>query len=206
MAIPLGTEKKGQVVLVAVLFAFILGYGGWQLYDTFFSSPPATARPVPVVNVPAASGVPAPAAQGQNAEKLSNTGIDPTLHLEKLAQNEQVEYMGTGRNIFSPESAPGPIDKPIAPARPGPGQPSVVVAQGPPPPPRPPAIDLKYFGYTQAKNRTIKAYFLRGEDVFIAQTGDVVDHRFKIGAIQPGGVQVTDLSYNNTQTLPLITN
>jgi len=30
MAIPLGTEKKGQVVLVAVLFVFILGFGGWS--------------------------------------------------------------------------------------------------------------------------------------------------------------------------------
>ena len=31
MALRLGTEKKGQVALVVVLFAFILGYGGWQI-------------------------------------------------------------------------------------------------------------------------------------------------------------------------------
>jgi hypothetical protein len=191
----LGTENKRQVYLVIGLFAFILLYGGYQVYRMFGGS--STPTPAPAV-VRLASVPGSTSAAGPDAQKLSNNGLDPTLHLEKLALNESVEYAGSGRNIFSAESEPVKIETPVADPRP------VIVADpGPPPPPAPPKIELKYFGYAQSKDKSIKAFLVRGDDIFMAKVGEIVDHRYKVGAIAPGSVQITDLAYNNTQTVPL---
>jgi hypothetical protein len=202
VALALGTENKRQVVVVIVLFAAVAGIGGWQIYNAF-SGPSQPPAPAPVPGAPALGNAPAAPAAGNEAQKLSNAGIDPSLHFEKLAQAEEVEYTGGGRNIFSADSAPISIPQPLAPVRPGGGGNSAAAQSGPPPPPKPPAIDLKYFGYSENRDKTLKAFFSRGDDIFMAKTGDIVDHRFKVGEIRPLGVQVTDLAYNNTQTLQI---
>ncbi|MGH9560525.1 MAG: hypothetical protein ACRD3S_03640 [Terracidiphilus sp.] len=200
MALALGLENKRNVVLAVVLLVGALGFG---IYTFFFSGPSVPpAAPTPVAAAPVLNHAPA---AGGEAQKLSNAGIDPALDFAKLAQSEDVIYTGTGRNIFSAESAPPPMPKPIISPRPNPG--SMVVQTGPPPPPKPPAIDLKYFGYEMdARDKTYHAFFMHGEDVFIARSGEIVDHRYKVGAIHPQTVEITDLSYNNTQTLALTAN
>ena len=216
MALRLGTENKRQVYLVIGLFATILVIGGWQIFGSFGS----TSTPVPVPSAVALHSTPAPPAlvngrpaagtpsapAAQDAQKLAAIGLDPSLHFDKLAQSELVEYAGTGRNIFSAESAlpPARIESPLVGARPG--QPGVSAAPIVPEKPKPPAIDLKYFGYTQAKDKSLQAFFVHGDDIFVARTGEIIDHRYKVGAILPVNVQITDMSYNNTQSVPLTAN
>jgi hypothetical protein len=217
MALRLGAENKKQVYIVIALFAVILPIAIWEVYG-MVATPSAPVRPaapaVAQVQRAAAitdSGAAAPvstgssATAGPEAQRLNDSDLDPSLHFDKLAEVEQVEYAGTGRNIFSAESVPVParIETPIASGRNNLQSVTAPIASGPP---RAPAIDLKYFGYTQTKDKSLKAFFVHGDDVFMAKTGEIVDHRYKVGNIMPGSVQVTDLSYNNTQTLPLSAN
>ncbi len=216
MAIPLGTENKRQVYLVIGLFAVIVIFGGYQFLSylrgpssAVHNSVSATVRPAALPGTTAASPNRSGAGISGNptadeAQKLTNAGIDPSLHLDKLAQSESVEYSGTGRNIFSAESAPVHIPQPVA--GPRPDQAAVTLPTGPPAPPKPPVIDLKYFGYTQTQDKSIKAFLVHGEDIFMARSGEIVDHRYKVGAISPGSVQITDLAYNNTESLPITPN
>lgn len=206
MAIPLGTENKKQVYMLIALGVLLVCAAGYAIKSTFGGSSAAPAVKAPRLSsippAPANGGAAEPAGSaGPEAQKLSNAGIDPTLHLEKLALTEDVEYEGTGRNIFSAESAPAPVRiEPLA-AGPRPGQPGVSAAPAAPAIPTPPAIDLKYFGYAQGKDKSLEAFFVHGDDVFVAHTGEVVNHRYKVGSILPTSVQVTDLAYNNTQSL-----
>lgn len=205
MAIKAGTENKRNVIIAGVLFSIVAYLAISQLMGGS-STPapaPAPARPATVQKAPATTAVRASAgnAAGPAARQVPNAGLDPALHLEKLALSESIEYAGDGRNIFSADSAPVRIEQPAGPARPN-GS-ATQIATGPPPPPQPPAIDLHYFGYSANKDGKREAFLLHGDDIFEAAAGEIVNHRYKVVAVDPHSVQVTDLSYNNTQTLPI---
>jgi hypothetical protein len=133
----------------------------------------------------------------------TSSSLDPTLDESAMLRTESLVYSGTGRNIFSSISAPPPIviPKNVPSARPGPVNP------GPPPPPPgpppPPPINLKFFGTAVRANGVRQAFLLDGEAVYLASAGDIVSRRYKIVSIGTSSIQVEDLVYSDTQSLPL---
>jgi hypothetical protein len=94
------------------------------------------------------------------------------------------------------------IPKPVAPVRPKTPPPPVYIP--PPGPPPPPPIDLKFFGTATSSNGKRRAFLLKGDDVFLASDGDVVQRRYKVITVGANSVLVEDLVTNNRQSLPLI--
>jgi hypothetical protein len=121
--------------------------------------------------------------------------------MEAMLVTERLVYSGTGRNIFSVTSAPVDIPKPIAPVRPKAVAPVYTPPPGPPPPP---PIDLKFFGTETSSNGKRRAFLLHGEDVFLAQDGDIVQRRYRVLSISANSILVEDMANNNRQSLPLI--
>lgn len=199
MALKTGSEDRKKVAVVAALGILAVIIFFWRVYPYLGGG--TTPAPMPPT-VAQTAATPAPQANTTHqAAKVSGSmaNLDPTLHPEWMAAAESLKYQGNGRNIFSMTSTPviEPVKGPVRPSTQPP------IALGPPPPP---PIDLKFFGYEAHSGGDRKVFLLHGDDVFIASAGDVVDHRYKVVQIAPFSIQVEDLPYNNTQTLPLIQN
>ncbi len=194
MALSLGTDSKGKVIAVAVLGIIIVGLVFWDVNRIFFGSPSA-----PPSSTQTAAAAPPTSGNG-SAKRIpvSLSRLDPTLHPELMAQAESIRYTGSGRNIFSMNSAPPAKIEAVK----GPVRPVQHIAAAPMGPPPPPPIDLQFFGY-EAHGSVRKAFLLQGANIFIASPGDIVAHRYKIVKILPFSIEVTDLLYNHTQSLPL---
>jgi len=210
-----GSEDRKKI---AAVIGFVLIAAALVYFEYFYTAAPAATAPVAATQAPAASANnTAPSSNpptGAAAKPLGTTSaaLDPTLHMEAMLVTESLEYSGSGRNIFSPNSAPAPvaIQKPLASARIT-GRASVVVpcppnCPPPPPPPPPPPIDLKFFGIETASDGTRQAFLLHDDSVFLASPGDVVLRRYRVVSIEAKSIRVEDMQYKNTQTLPLLTN
>lgn len=203
MTLKTGSDDKKKVAIAVVLGIVVLFLVLRLVFSMIGGGTPPPSLPPTVAENHAAPQA-APVSGEHEAVKITSSSmmrLDPTLHPEWMAAAESMKYSGSGRNIFSMSSTPVKIDKPIGPVRPNAH--AAAVAQGPPPPP---AIDLKFFGYEAHTGGVRKAFLLHGDDVFIAASGDVVDHRYKVVSIAPLSIQIQDIPYNDTQTLPLIQN
>ncbi len=205
-----GTEDKRKVALAAALGLAVLV----MALRTIFSGPDSAPAPPspPVAARPATAAVVASpaAARPLSTSRVpvattASAALDPSLHPELMAETETYLYRGSGRNIFSQSSgSPVVASARIEPVR-GPVRPSQRVQVNPGPPP-PPAIDLHFFGYAARTNGARRAFLSHGDEVFVASEGDVVGHRYRIVHIAPTSIEVEDLPYHNTQSLPLVQN
>lgn len=229
----LGAEKeKKKVVFLAVLTiaaAYLLytnmfssapgtGQGASPGAGT---ARPATpdARPsaaAPASTTPANSGRPAASRRTSQEFRpvwkrktaVDTSTIDPKLRLDLLAKVQSVELGQAERNLFQFGAAAAPAlpkePRPIIPKTPDQirrEQEAAIAAAGPPPPP---PIPLKYYGYTaQRVDGHKRAFFLDGDDIFVAAEGDVVKRRYKVVRIGINSAVVEDTQLNSTQTLPL---
>ena len=74
----------------------------------------------------------------------------------------------------------------------------------PPPIPAAPPIPLKFFGFASQPGEAKKIFLSKGEDVFIAGEGEIVDRRYKVIRISSTSVEVQDLVGSGPpQNIPL---
>ena len=192
----LGTENKTKTAIaggLVIVAAFVL-------YNWVFNSQDAETANA-AATVAARSSAPSTAApktgksgprQGTNAVLAQS--LDPTLRLDLLKSSEDLTYTGSGRDIFqSQPEAPAVIPQPV----------TQVINTGPPPPPPPPPIPLKFYGFTGSKGGPKQVFLSKGDDIFVAKEGQIIDRRYKIVKIGPNSVEVEDVLTNNRQTLPL---
>ena len=202
----LGMGNRRQTIMAGVLGVVALG-ACIYLYEELFATDTPAPAPQPVaVTTPAKQPVRPSAGTAKTVGTIS-TALDPTLHMEAMLVTESVLYSGTGRNIFSPNSAPLiVIPKPLSTARVVPAPPPIPCPPNCPPPPPPPPIDLKFFGVATAANGTRQACLLQGDNVYLASAGDVVLRRYRVITVDAKSIQVEDMQNNNKQTLPLLSN
>lgn len=202
----LGTENSKKT-MVAVGLSVVALFLVIRMFD-FGSSTPVTATNTKSAPPTTAPRRPSTARRGHAASKTAvasgpvTTSLDPRLRLNELNLTENTEYTGKGRNIFLAQAEDVVIPRPVAPGLKN-GQAKVTPPQPYVPPP-PPPIELKFFGF--ASSQGVKRVFLsKGDDVFVASEGDIVNRRYKIVKINANNIEVLDVLNNNQQTIPLST-
>lgn len=198
----LGTENKKKTLIAVGLLVLAVILVLRMAFSGASGSPPPRAGTRPAASTAAQSANQAPTPRRQTSDRtkflaaaLAPT-LDPRLRFDLLKSSEEVKYEGTGRNIFSAQSAPEipkVVDNPRTDKQ-------ASVPKGPPPPP---PINLTFFGYATRSGEPRKIFLVQGDNVFSAREGDIVAGRYRIMKINPTSVEIQDVLSNNTQTIPL---
>jgi len=199
--VKLGSDNRTKTIAVAALAVVALLVVIFELMHSL-STVASTSTPT-VTNMPVPSPSPArPGRKGAGAVKKVRApqSLDPTLNLQQLAITEQIKYEGSGRNIFVSQAEE--IPKPITPGtETGKKDDKIfpIPAVAPPPP-----IPLKFFGFANHPGEPKKIFLSKGDDVFIAGEGEIVDRRYKVLRISPNSVEIQDvIGSGPPQSIPL---
>jgi hypothetical protein len=196
-----GAENRPKLIAAIVLgvLAVVL-LARWLFFSGSGSSAAATPTEAPSVTPAAPQPRAAAHARGTAKKKKSTStvsSLDPSLRFDWLRSSEDTKYEGSGRNIFQ---AQVDIPKPITP---GVTDHKAEPPPGPPVPPPPPPIELKFYGFASKPGQPERIFLAKGEDIFIASEGDIVDRRYKVLRISPVSVEIEDVLNNNRQEIPL---
>ncbi|MBI3470155.1 MAG: hypothetical protein HY013_02210 [Candidatus Solibacter usitatus] len=224
-----GAEPR-KIAILAVLLAVAGALYYVNVLSGPESAPaPSTPRPKQVSAPAPSSTPPAPAAPivrrargGREAseefrpslkfkpeERPDVTRIDPTLRLDLLAKVQAVESPAGARSVFAFSSPPAPpapkveVGKiPVKTPEQIKAEQAKVAAAGKAPEPPPPPINLKFYGYSTPRRDGVKrAFFLDGEDIFVAEEGELIKRRYKLIRIGVNSVVMEDTQFKNQQTL-----
>lgn len=155
---------------------------------------------------PRARPAPAEESRRQPGQPLSQqelVALDPTLREDLLERSRSVKYQSSSRNIFQVYTPPPP---PAPPPTPRPSNPTSGPPTPPPPPPPPPAaaIPLKFYGVAAPPGSTQKKAFLTdGEEIFIAQEGEVIAKFYKVVRIGVNTIELEDSRSKQRASVPL---
>jgi hypothetical protein len=225
----LGAEPKKVVILGALALV-----GGYVFYTNVLSGPETPTASAPKTADPAVAPAPVSASSGMVTrkkasrssqefrpslkpapdEKRNYATIDPTLRFDLLAKVQAIQPEGGARSLFQFSTAPPPpVVNPTLVAAIHP-KPKIIGPEPPPPPPgavKPPPeapvppITLKFYGYsTPRTDGTKRAFFLDGDDIFVASEGELIKKRYRVVQIGVNSVVMEDTQFkNNRQTLIL---
>ena len=199
----LGIDNRKQMIVAGVLGMVALLMIAYQFMPS--SSTIASTISAPTATDPQAAPNAARPRHGSGPGKKERLpqSLDPTLHLQQLASSEQIKYEGNGRNIFvaQPDTV---IPTPLAPGTASGKKNDPTTIYTPQPVPPPPPIPLKFFGFASRPGEPKKVFLLKGEDLFIAGEGEIVDRRYKVVRISPTSVEIQDVVGSGPpQSLPL---
>jgi hypothetical protein len=197
----LGTESRSKTMIAAVLgllTVIVLVYEFVPMFSGSSATPVSASQPLGTIAGPSRVTTRRGASPGKKAPAQAN--LDPTLQLQLLAASEQTKYEGSGRNIFVSQAEAVVIPKAVAPGVTDPQE----KPWTPPPIPAPPSIPLKFFGFASQPGEAKKIFLSKGEDVFIAGEGEIIDRRYKVIRISSTSVEVQDLVGSGPpQNIPL---
>lgn len=121
---------------------------------------------------------------------------DPTLRIDDIAASQKREYQGKGRNIFNYGRAPV-VEQPKE-------QKPVEQVEVKPEPPKPPPPPFKFYGIaTNPASGRKRAFFTNGDDIWIAEEGQMIDRRFRLVSIGNTNAEVEETATGKRVTLAL---